>query len=346
MLPTPCVAPYTWQQPDSSISSTDTLPVPQGDREPIPEHDTHRGGRRNLLGFGSRTSEAIPVEHGCDYETKYGPDEEYKEMGPNARIWLTYLDESRIFDTQKCEEWQDGLGVLIVFASLFTMVVSIFCSQSFKYLRPDTNLMISALITEMVQINRAIADGTPIENVPRADITTFTPMQPDVWVIGMWYTSHALSLSVAVFAMLAKQWIRHYMILPSGDARQRARTRHFRYMALQKWRVPEIIDFLPVLMHVAFTLFCVGLIVFLFTLHKGMAIVVTSVFAALFVVCSVMVLLPVFKPACPYKTPLAFHAFDALHFWRGKSSPKTNDPSIRTFSASTSTDVVQDKLDA
>ncbi len=36
-------------------------------------------------------------------------------MGPNARIWLTYLDESRIFDTQKCEEWQDGLGVLIVF---------------------------------------------------------------------------------------------------------------------------------------------------------------------------------------------------------------------------------------
>ncbi len=60
MLPTPCVAPYTWQQPDSSISSTDTLPVPQGDREPIPEHDTHRGGRRNLLGFGSRTSEAIP----------------------------------------------------------------------------------------------------------------------------------------------------------------------------------------------------------------------------------------------------------------------------------------------
>ncbi|KAF8918465.1 hypothetical protein CPB85DRAFT_85253 [Mucidula mucida] len=124
-------------------------------------------------------------------------------------------------------------------ASLFTMVVSIFCSHSFEYLRPDTSLMISALITEMVQINCVIADGTPIGNVPRAETTTFTPMQSDVWVIGLWCTSHALSLSVAVFAMLAKQWIRLYMILPSGDARQRARIRHFRYMALQNGASPK-----------------------------------------------------------------------------------------------------------
>ncbi|KAF9026211.1 hypothetical protein BDZ89DRAFT_1161347 [Hymenopellis radicata] len=325
MLPTPCVSPYTWQQPDSSVSSTDTLPVPQGDRDPIPEHDAHRRGRRSLLGFGSRTSEEIPgFEHDCDYEKKYEPDEEYKEMGPNARIWLTYLDESRIFDTQKCEEWQDGLGALIVFASLFTIVVSIFCSHSYKFLLPDNTLMLSALFTEMIQIQRAIADGTPIEDVPRAD-TTFTPMMSDVWVIALWYTSHALSLSVAIVAMLAKQWIRQYMILPSADARQRARTRHFRYMALQKWRVPEIIDFLPVLMHVAFSLFCVGLIIFLFTLHTGMAIVVTSVFAALFVVCIVIILLPVFNPECPYKTPLAVHAFDVFNGLRGRRSNETDD---------------------
>ncbi len=52
-----------------------------------------------------------------DYEDKYAPDEEYKEMGPKARVWLTYLDESKKIEDRRVEEWRDNLDVVLVFVS-------------------------------------------------------------------------------------------------------------------------------------------------------------------------------------------------------------------------------------
>ena len=53
-----------------------------------------------------------------DYEQKYPDDEEYKEMGPMARIWKVFLDECGKFDTEMVENWRDALDVLLVFVSL------------------------------------------------------------------------------------------------------------------------------------------------------------------------------------------------------------------------------------
>ncbi len=64
-----------------------------------------------------------------DYEEKYAPDEEYKEMGPEARVWLTYLDESKKIEDQRVEEWRDVLDVVLVFVS--------FCFVARRGITPD-----------------------------------------------------------------------------------------------------------------------------------------------------------------------------------------------------------------
>ncbi len=99
----------------------------------------------------------------------------------------------------------------------------------------------------------------------------FTPATSIAWVNGLWFTSLSLSLSAALISVLVKQWLHHYMILPSGTPRERSRIRQYRYMGLHKWQVPLIIGLLPMLMHLALAFFFVGLVVFLGPMHSIIA---------------------------------------------------------------------------
>ncbi|KAF8915537.1 hypothetical protein CPB85DRAFT_412083 [Mucidula mucida] len=65
-----------------------------------------------------------------DYEQKYPEDEEFHEMGPRARIWKIFWDECTKYDSDMVEDWRDGLDVLLVFAGLFSAVVSTFVAQT------------------------------------------------------------------------------------------------------------------------------------------------------------------------------------------------------------------------
>lgn len=51
------------------------------------------------------------------YEQKYGPDAMYEEMGPHARLWRTYLDESAMHDMEMVDDSKDSVDVLLVFVS-------------------------------------------------------------------------------------------------------------------------------------------------------------------------------------------------------------------------------------
>ncbi len=53
-----------------------------------------------------------------DYEQKFVEDNLFKEMGPMARVWKTFLEEYTKFDSNRIEDWQDVLDVLLVFVRL------------------------------------------------------------------------------------------------------------------------------------------------------------------------------------------------------------------------------------
>lgn len=157
-------------------------------------------------------------------------------------------------------------------------------------------------------IQRAMANGTSIESIPPAE-TTSGPSRGDVWVNGLWFISLTLSLSTALFAVLARQWFHQYTAIPSGSFRDRALTRQYRSEGLTEWRVLVLISLLPVLLHIALGLFLVGLVVFLMPLNPAIAWTVAGITFLVYIIYMICNILPLVNPQCPYRTPFS----DILH---------------------------------
>ncbi|KAK0505116.1 hypothetical protein EDD18DRAFT_325355 [Armillaria luteobubalina] len=243
-----------------------------------------------------------------DYEQKFPEDKQHEEMGPTARVWRTYLEECAPFDIEMMEGWRDGLDVLLVFAGLFSAVVTTFVAQTSQNLQVDYGQVTASLLIELISVQRFAANGSLVNDVPPSDLT-FRPSTYDSWVNGLWFTSLSLSLTTALFAVLTKQWIHQYMSVPSGTPRDKCRVRQFRYMGLQQWRVAFIIGLLPVLMSTSLAAFLVGLVLFIVPLRVQIASVVGAITIISFFAYLVANFLPIVYPSCPYKTPLSQYIF-------------------------------------
>ncbi|SJL04778.1 uncharacterized protein ARMOST_08148 [Armillaria ostoyae] len=242
-----------------------------------------------------------------DYEQKYPEDAPYKEAAPAARVWRTYEDESRNHDANMVEESRDNVDVLLVFAGLFSAVVTTFVVQTSQSLQADYAAMSASLLYETVLIQRAIANGSPVNSIspsPLNPTIAFVPATTDVWVNGLWFTSLFLSLTTALVAVLVKQWLHHYVALPSGTPRDRSFTRQFRYAGFQKWHVQVIIGLLPVLMHLALAIFLSGLVIFLHPLRAALSWIICAGTILVYTAYVVATILPILFPQCPYRTPL------------------------------------------
>ncbi len=79
-----------------------------------------------------------------------------------------------------------------------------------------------AFCSSSLTSQRAAANGTLVNGVPRSDLTPllqFPSTMSDSLVNGLWFTSLAFSLATALFAVLTKQWIHQYITVPSGTPR-------------------------------------------------------------------------------------------------------------------------------
>ncbi|KAK0220542.1 hypothetical protein IW262DRAFT_1033733 [Armillaria fumosa] len=266
---------------------------------------------RSVFGIQQRVSQAGRND-AFDYEQKFPEDKQYEELGPLARVWGTYLEECARFDTEMVEGWRDGLDVLLVFAGLFSAVVTTFVAQTSQSLQVDYSQVTASLLLELIDVQRATANGSLVNNVPRSGfipLSDFCPTTSDSFVNGLWFTSLSFSLTTALFVVLTKQWIHQYMAVSSGTPRDRCRVRQFRYMGLQQWRVAFIIGLLPVLMSASLCVFLVGLVVFLVPLQVSIASVVGAITFISFAAYFVTNFLPIIYPSCPYKTPLSQYIF-------------------------------------
>ncbi|KAF9027002.1 hypothetical protein BDZ89DRAFT_1160984 [Hymenopellis radicata] len=243
-----------------------------------------------------------------DYEKRFPEDAYCEENGPNARVYRTYVEEAAAYDANMVGQSRDGLDVMLVF--MFTgwsvsrcgHVISRQVSQN---LQADYMQMSAVLLHDLVFLQLALADGVSVANITRPSVNPAQAYVADgitVWVNGLWVVSLLASLTVALVAVLAKQWLHHYVSLPSGTPKQRSHIRHFRFMGLEQWRVLTIIGTLPIVMHISLTLFLSGLILFFIPLRQSLAWAVgmiTVVISVLYLVANAM---PIFFPRCPYKT--------------------------------------------
>jgi hypothetical protein len=123
--------------------------------------------------------------------------------------------------------------------------------ESSKNLQPDAGEASAATLLEISQILRSMAGNQSALPEPAAGSSKFSPSHADVWVNLLWFLSLALSVSVSLVAMLAKQWCYSFMSGRAGQPHIQARTRQRRLEELERWRLPEILAFLPTLMHLS-----------------------------------------------------------------------------------------------
>lgn len=123
----------------------------------------------------------------------------------------------------------------------------------------------------------------------------------------VWFSGLILSLIAGLVGILSKQWLREYLTQRLTAPRDAVRLRQFRYGGLLRWRVSDIIAMLPLLLQTSLVLFIIGLLDLLWSIIQDrlIAIFASAIVGISFVLIFTSVLLPLFFPACPYKSPLA-----------------------------------------
>lgn len=171
----------------------------------------------------------------------------------------------------------------------------------------DFNELNSVLLLHLISV---LPNGSPSRPIPELPITPIATLSiPERCVNILWFTSLCLSLATALLAMVCKQWLYQYVSVTPGTPRERARIRHFRYVGLQKWKVPVIIDMLPFIMHLALCLFLAGLVLFLIPMHTELSLITGVIAGTAYSLYLVSVVIPLQSPECPYKTPLTIYIY-------------------------------------
>ena len=112
-------------------------------------------------------------------------------------------------------------------------------------------------------------NGTGVGTFSNVDPSAFQPQVVDRIASAFWFISLALSLGVALFAILIKQWLREYMRWTEAHGQDAIRIRQIRREELKDWSIKDkIIVILPVTLQASVILFLTGLIFFLFHIDR------------------------------------------------------------------------------
>jgi len=156
---------------------------------------------------------------------------------------------------------------------LFAGFLSAFLIELLGRLEQDPLDIIQDVLIYQTQMMRNSSLG---QYVP-AD---FSPPEHIVVVNALFYASLGFMVLAAFIAMLIKSWVREFdrglraMSIPE----QRAKTREFRYLGMEHWKPPEMVETLPLLIQISLLLFAIGLVIFLFNISKPSFGVTTTIF--------------------------------------------------------------------
>lgn len=210
-------------------------------------------------------------------------------------------------------------------AALFSAISTAFVIESYKNLKQDPADVSSQTLLTISQTLMFIANGSQPTNSSSSTELEAPPFKASakaICVNVLWFLSLSISVAVSLISMLAKEWCLEFMAGRTGPAGAQARRRQQRWDGLVGWRMKEVILMLPSLIHVSLLFFAIGLCVFLWDVHFGVAIpvvIVTTISASAYFACTV---LPFRYDFCPYGTVISrmFKQFTSI-----RSRPISNN---------------------
>ncbi|KAH9038193.1 hypothetical protein EDB85DRAFT_2287606 [Lactarius pseudohatsudake] len=219
---------------------------------------------------------------------------------PSGKLWSMYLTEAKKEDDQKTKHWTKDAGGVLIFSGLFSTIVATFIRESYKQLSPDSGDQTVALLAQLVRSSNGAQAVVP-------EIFAFEPSASIVRVNVAWISSLVLSLSCALLATLIQKWARRYLdhTQHRSAPRRQARVRAYMSEGVEKFRLSQAVEAMPLLLHMSVFLFLVGLIDFLLPINDTVAFFTLGCVAIFSLTYTILTLLPTLRLNCPYHTPLS-----------------------------------------
>ncbi|KAK7030389.1 hypothetical protein VNI00_014133 [Paramarasmius palmivorus] len=187
--------------------------------------------------------------------------------------WETTLKEVNRYDQDMVQGWKEDIDTLLVFAGLFSAIVTAFAIESYQWLEEDPA---ETTVTLLLQISQQLANSSS------SQVAAIEPFEADpssVRINCFWVLSLVLSLASSLFGLLCKQWLREHQrdTLTRTQAESLALLQ-LRRDSLERWGIASILSTLPILLEVSLLLFFAGLLDLLWNLnHTVFAIGMVSV---------------------------------------------------------------------
>ncbi|KAJ7635555.1 hypothetical protein DFH06DRAFT_676237 [Mycena polygramma] len=225
--------------------------------------------------------------------------------------WVDCAKATRSFDKDMVGSLRGDMDTLLVFASLFSAVVTAFVIQSYPRLNGASSADTSAMLLRQLLLH-AQGGSTGIDATASAPLASGVSAS-SVWINGLWFFSLVLSLNTVLGAILAKQWLSEYELVTcsttSISPREQVALRQSTFGSLGRWKVTTIVNYLPVQLICALLLFFAGLVYLVWTLDTTVAII-TSILVAFSVIFFLGTsFLPTFFELCAFRSPQAWLCF-------------------------------------
>ncbi|EIN09753.1 hypothetical protein PUNSTDRAFT_143201 [Punctularia strigosozonata HHB-11173 SS5] len=299
---------------------------PEPPEEPLQHDVPHTGNRRSTSQGGDARNEAtrpvvgdepgsearnVDEEAGnrdppSEHKLKTKPAEN-KPTKPGATGWDYVYDRLRLYDQEMIKGYSQDIDNLLIFAGLFSAVLTAFLVEVYTQLQPDnTQLSVQLLSNISLQLQQISLNQAAPASVDPLNMS-FQADSHVVAINALWFLSLILALASALLGIFVKQWLREYMAWPNISPVQHAiQLREFRYDAFQNWKVPTIVTLVPGLLQLAVVLFFVGLVTLLWPIDTVVAGVCCAAAGLTTFMAALTVLLPLFFETCPYKTPFGW----------------------------------------
>ncbi|KAK7677462.1 hypothetical protein QCA50_019575 [Cerrena zonata] len=220
--------------------------------------------------------------------------------------WGRISDLLRQYDRARVEDVKEDIDTLLVFAGLFSAVITAFIIESYKTLQQQPEDTTNQILLQLsAQIASLTVSGNLVNStIPPFTTPSFVPMRFSVLINTLWLLSLVFALITASLGILVKQWLHELMARDTQDPRQQVKLRFFREVGVQRWQVFEIAAALPLLLQLALLLFFIGLTAFFHDLNPVVTWVATGVMILWLLFYLFTTLAPAFSSQCPYKTPM------------------------------------------
>ncbi|KAH9896695.1 hypothetical protein C8Q73DRAFT_632081, partial [Cubamyces lactineus] len=115
-------------------------------------------------------------------------------------IWSIYLRHASIEDKESVRAWNSDIDSILIFAALFSAVLTTLLVESYQALQPDPQLELMRAI--LLQLQRGNEGAMVQDPVPAFELTG-SAIRINIY----WFSSLIISLAAALLDILAKQWV-------------------------------------------------------------------------------------------------------------------------------------------